>query len=86
MNRSLDWLNSAENDLEWGEYSFKSGFYSQTCYSVPFLERAKDFFDLLDIAPAIDILVYTPEEFQKLTENPSVGFWTSVVREMKKVI
>lgn len=54
--------------------------------NLPFLERGREFFDLLDIGPAIDILVYTPEEFQKLTENPSVGFWTSVVKEMIRVV
>jgi len=54
--------------------------------TTPFLERGKEFFDLLDIGPTIDILVYTPEEFQKLTENPTAGFWKSVCREMIQIV
>jgi len=30
--------------------------------------------------------VYTPGEFQTLVENPSVGFWQSVVREIKRIL
>lgn len=54
--------------------------------TTPFLERGSEFFDLLDIGPAIDILVYTPYEFKKLTENPSVGFWRSVVKDMIRIL
>lgn len=32
MNRHLDWLRQAENDLEWAEHSFQGGFFAQTCF------------------------------------------------------
>ena len=51
-----------------------------------FLERGKDFLDLYDLIPSIDLLVYTPEEFRKLTENPSLGFWESVTCSLKRFI
>src|SRR3990172_2069278 len=34
----------------------------------PFLQRGEDFLDLYDIVPAIDLLIYTPEEFARLTK------------------
>ncbi len=52
----------------------------------PFLERARDFFDVMDLALEMDLLVYTPEEFRSLTDPPSPGFWTSVVASMKRVV
>jgi len=52
----------------------------------PFVRRGEAFFDLLDIGPRIDILVYTPEEFSKLTSKPSPGFWQSVVPTLRRVI
>ncbi|MBN1962658.1 MAG: nucleotidyltransferase domain-containing protein [Deltaproteobacteria bacterium] len=50
---------------------------------VSFFERAIEFLDLLDIVPCIDILVYTPEEFHRLTADPSPGFWQSVVATLR---
>lgn len=32
MSRYLDWLNQAENDLQWAEHSRNGGFFSQTCF------------------------------------------------------
>jgi HEPN domain-containing protein len=32
MNRHLDWLRQAENDLEWARYSLAGGFHAQTCF------------------------------------------------------
>jgi HEPN domain-containing protein len=32
MNRHLDWLRQAENDLQWAEHSFQGGFFAQTCF------------------------------------------------------
>lgn len=52
----------------------------------PFVERALDFTELMDLVPDMDLLVYTPLEFQKLTHEPSLGFWTSVVASMKRVV
>ncbi|KIH75491.1 hypothetical protein GFER_16185 [Geoalkalibacter ferrihydriticus DSM 17813] len=41
-----------------------------------FIERPRRFFDLLDLGIPIDILVYTPEEFQQLRHSGS-AFWRS---------
>ena len=40
----------------------------------PFLERFKDFAGLYDVWPSLDLLVYTPAEFQRMVadENPLV--------------
>jgi predicted nucleotidyltransferase len=51
----------------------------------PFLDRAMGFGDLLDIVPSMDLLVYTPEEFASLTEDPSPGFWASAVASMRRI-
>ncbi len=51
---------------------------------LPFIERAQAFSDLLNMVPTTDILVYTPEEFKKLKQNPSPGFWQSVVKTMER--
>jgi hypothetical protein len=52
----------------------------------PFVERALDFTDIIDLVPDMDLLVYTPEEFRKLTGEPSPDFWTSVVASMRRVV
>jgi len=41
-----------------------------------FIERPKEFLDLFDLGLPIDILVYTPEEFDVLMKEPR-GFWKS---------
>ena len=52
----------------------------------PFIERPAAFFDMLDIVPTCDILVYTPDEFAALTRDPSAGFWQDVTASMKRLI
>lgn len=52
----------------------------------PFVDRALDFPDLIDLVPDMDLLVYTPAEFEKLTSDPSPGFWTSVVASMRRIV
>ena len=32
MNRYLDWLHQAENDLLWAEHSLSGEFFAQTCF------------------------------------------------------
>lgn len=32
MNRYLDWLHQAENDLRWAEHSLAGKFFAQTCF------------------------------------------------------
>jgi predicted nucleotidyltransferase len=51
--------------------------------SKPFPQRGEDFLDLYDVVPALDLLVYTPQEFALLTGNPTIGFWKSVVGTLK---
>ena len=54
--------------------------------SKPFPRRGEDFLDLYDIVPALDLLVYTPQEFAHLTENPTLGFWRSVAGTLKRFL
>ena len=53
---------------------------------VPFVERPLLFDHLLDLFPSLDILVYTPDEFKALTSDPSPGFWSSAVANMKRIV
>lgn len=54
--------------------------------TAPFVTRAFAFEDLLDIIPAMDILVYTEAEFNQLTTDPSPGFWTSVCQTLLRIV
>lgn len=53
---------------------------------LPFTRRPFAFADLLDIGPALDMLVYTPGEFARLTANPSIGFWRTAVARMRRLL
>ncbi len=53
---------------------------------LPMLERARAFDDLYEIGPQMDILVYTPEEFFRLMNQTSPGFWTSVKEQLLRLI
>lgn len=52
--------------------------------SVSFVERGKEFLDLTDIFPAMDIIVYTPEEFQRKQADPS--FQKTIGKQLKKIV
>lgn len=52
----------------------------------PFLERWRDFADLLEGEYAIDLLVYTPAEFARLAQNPTVGFWRSFKAAHRRLV
>jgi len=52
----------------------------------PFADRPLQYLAVRDILPNIDILVYTPEEFEKLTSNPSPGFWKSAVESLVRFL
>lgn len=43
---------------------------------LPFIERPRQFADLFDLGLPLDLLVYSPEEFQELRNSDS-GFWRS---------
>lgn len=32
MNRYLDWLHQAQDDLRWASHSFSGGYFAQTCF------------------------------------------------------
>jgi len=52
----------------------------------PFVERFKDFTDVLALAPKIDLLVYTPAEFDSIrSENPA-GFWKTALGQLEQVL
>ena len=52
----------------------------------PFVERFKDFSDLWNVSPvkAIDVLVYTPQEFQEMYEHQN-PFIVRAVEEGKVI-
>ena len=52
----------------------------------PFPLRSQRFADLLDIGPRLDILVYTPQEFRTLVDEPTAGFWREVAAQMRRLI
>ena len=51
----------------------------------PFIERPRAFFDLFDLGVPVDILVYTPEEFETIRKNQS-GFWKSFSENHVKIL
>ncbi len=51
----------------------------------PFIERPRQFWDLLNLGFPLDILVYTPEEFARLWKEP-LGFWRTVRENHLKII
>jgi uncharacterized protein len=53
---------------------------------LPFVERGRLAECIRDRIPSVEPLVYTPQEFTSLTENPTAGFWESVVTEMVRVV
>jgi len=52
----------------------------------PFVERPLEYPDILALVPDMDLLVYTPAEFESLTRDPSPGFWQDVVASMRRLI
>lgn len=53
--------------------------------SLPFIERPREFFDLLDIGVPLDILVYTPVEFAKMRSEEN-GFWKEVQSKIIQIV
>ena len=51
----------------------------------PFLERSRNFIDLVDFGIPIDIIVYTPDEFARLKDSDS-GFWKSFLNNHLQLI
>ena len=51
----------------------------------PFIERPLDFQELYDLEVAVDIIVYTHAEFEKIKESKS-GFAIDIQKRMIKII
>lgn len=52
----------------------------------PFLNRALDFPELYNLVASLDLLVYTPDGFAALTDDPVPGFWKSAVASMRRIV
>jgi len=52
----------------------------------PFAMRGQDFLDLYELAPRLDLLVYTPEEFEAIRRSEKVGFWKTAFEQMRRVV
>lgn len=58
-----------------------------TATELPFLERAGEFSGIFDIWPRIDLLVYTPGEFDRqLALAVHGGFWKSVKDSLVQIL
>lgn len=53
--------------------------------SLPFVERPREFFDLLDLGIPMDILVYTPAEFAKI-QREERGFWKEIHSQIIQIV
>lgn len=51
----------------------------------PFVERPRAFADLLDLGVPVDLLVYTPAEFERLRGEPT-GFWKEFERTKERLL
>jgi predicted nucleotidyltransferase len=51
----------------------------------PFPERPREFFDLSDLGIPVDVLVYTPEEFDRLPLT-NRGFWREFTSARERLV
>lgn len=51
---------------------------------LPFVERSRQFMDLYELYPRMDILVYTPDELKTQLQE-TVGFWASVKTTLREL-
>jgi predicted nucleotidyltransferase len=51
---------------------------------LPFVERPSLVNDLYELSPRLDLLVYRPEEWERL-QRETVGFWASVKTTLREV-
>lgn len=55
--------------------------------TLPFHERPRQFEQVYEVWPRIDLLVYTPEEFARQLRNADQGgFWKSVKDSLVKIL
>ena len=48
--------------------------------NTPFFDRFKQFQDLWDITHGMDLLIYTPREFEELFNDKTSGFWKDIAQ------
>ncbi|MBF0360767.1 MAG: nucleotidyltransferase domain-containing protein [Oligoflexia bacterium] len=53
--------------------------------NLPFFERFTLFPKIFEWTNELDILIYTPEEFEKIKNEKHVGFWKENFKTMKKI-
>ena len=53
---------------------------------LPFHERFKLFPELFEITGELDLLIYTPSEFEKIKNEDHVGFWKHVFKTYKRIL
>lgn len=53
---------------------------------ITFVDRPRAFGDILDLVPRMDLLVYTTDEFTRLTSRPTAGFWQSVTKDIVQIV
>lgn len=51
-----------------------------------FVNRFKDFEDIFELAPDLDLLVYTRGEFDAIRQSPPSPFWELVFKEAERVL
>lgn len=51
----------------------------------PFIDRSRQFDDLVELDIPVDLLVYTPQEFSKLRISES-GFWADFRRSHRRLV
>lgn len=54
--------------------------------NTPFASRGKEFLDLFEIYPDLDILVYTQAELSRQLEHTEPGFWRSVQNTIRQIV
>lgn len=52
----------------------------------PFVQRGREFLDLLECFPKLDLLVYTTEELERQLADSRIGFWKSVRESLKQIL
>ena len=51
----------------------------------PYFERWRAFRDILESIPRVDLLIYTPDEWERLCRQTN-GFWRSVHRTKERIL
>ncbi|RME88481.1 MAG: nucleotidyltransferase domain-containing protein [Candidatus Hydrogenedentota bacterium] len=71
------WLFGSITGTKFDPYKSDVDLILVTKTNRPFVERWKDFSDILNLARKIDLLIYTPSEWENLKKETN-GFWKDV--------